>query len=326
VTVIASAAAEESGVATLEDSDRTRADHVFREGRELLKQGRYEEACPKLEESQKLDGALGTLLNLGVCYEEWGKLASARRVYQEVVTQARELGQSDREALALERLAAVELAMAHVVLEFEGGQPASVSLDGVPLTDEDWNRPLPVDPGNHELTVRSVGKRLWSRRIEVTRSQQVKLVVPLLDPRPSAASPDRRPAVAAASAERPPVESRRAEDRAPVPTAALVLGGVSAAAAVVGGVFGILASSTNASSDDECGPKNACTQEGIELREKAFDQASISTIAFGVAAAGAAGALTLWLTEPSPRKSGAAVRFGGMASPSHIELGAGVAW
>ena len=51
-------------------SDVARADLAFREGRALLTEGNYDAACPKLEESQRLDPALGTLVNLAVCYEE----------------------------------------------------------------------------------------------------------------------------------------------------------------------------------------------------------------------------------------------------------------
>jgi hypothetical protein len=57
--------------------DRAAADTLFREGRALVKQGRYAEGCSKLVVSQKLDPTGGTLLALADCYELNGQTASA---------------------------------------------------------------------------------------------------------------------------------------------------------------------------------------------------------------------------------------------------------
>src|SRR6478735_9605838 len=51
-------------------TDQAKAEALFDEGRRLLAAARFAEACPKFAESQRLDSALGTLLNLGDCYEK----------------------------------------------------------------------------------------------------------------------------------------------------------------------------------------------------------------------------------------------------------------
>src|SRR5687767_13153220 len=58
-------------------SSQSQAEPLFNEGRELLEKGRFAEACPKLARSQALAPAVGTLLNLGYCWEQLGKLRSA---------------------------------------------------------------------------------------------------------------------------------------------------------------------------------------------------------------------------------------------------------
>ena len=70
------------GAASAQPRDVTRADALFREGRALMKKGDYATACPKLEESYRLDPAAGTGINLGDCFEKQGKVASALLAYQ----------------------------------------------------------------------------------------------------------------------------------------------------------------------------------------------------------------------------------------------------
>lgn len=61
------------------------AERLFREGREAVKRGDYAVACPKFAESQRLDPANGTLLNLALCEEGWGHAADARGHLREVL-------------------------------------------------------------------------------------------------------------------------------------------------------------------------------------------------------------------------------------------------
>jgi hypothetical protein len=50
--------------------DAALAQSLFDEARQLMIANRFDEACPKLAESHRLDPALGTLLNLAVCNEQ----------------------------------------------------------------------------------------------------------------------------------------------------------------------------------------------------------------------------------------------------------------
>jgi hypothetical protein len=58
-----------------EAPDAVRAAALFAEGRQLMASGDFAAACPKLAESQTLDPAPDTALDLGICYEKASQAA-----------------------------------------------------------------------------------------------------------------------------------------------------------------------------------------------------------------------------------------------------------
>src|SRR4051794_26237144 len=85
--------------------DAERAERLFGEASALAAQGKFAEACPKFEASQRLDGGLGTQFNLALCFEKLGKPGSAWRNYRAVSQLARQTGKKDREDAALQKMA-----------------------------------------------------------------------------------------------------------------------------------------------------------------------------------------------------------------------------
>ena len=69
--------------------DSISAEALFIAGRDAALRGDYGEACAKFAESQRLDPASGTLINLGDCNEHLGLFASAWRYYREAVDRLR---------------------------------------------------------------------------------------------------------------------------------------------------------------------------------------------------------------------------------------------
>ena len=53
------------------------AQGLYDNAKVLMEQGKYGDACPKLEESLRLDPGLGTQYHLADCYEHLGRTASA---------------------------------------------------------------------------------------------------------------------------------------------------------------------------------------------------------------------------------------------------------
>src|ERR1017187_9987356 len=96
--------------------DPAAAQALFDEAKQLMAQGRYIEACPKLEESQKNDAGLGTQFHLADCWQHLGRTASAWALFREVQSGARALGQTGRERVARDRALALEPWLSKIII------------------------------------------------------------------------------------------------------------------------------------------------------------------------------------------------------------------
>lgn len=93
--------------ARAEDHPVARAKALFLEGRALARDGNFADACPKFDESARLDPGIGTQFNLADCWEHTGKRDRARELFLDVASRAHDLGQLDREEAARARAAAL---------------------------------------------------------------------------------------------------------------------------------------------------------------------------------------------------------------------------
>src|SRR5215813_3345462 len=75
------------------------AEVLFRQGRDLLAAGKVAEACSAFEESQKLEPAVTTLLNLAGCREKLGQLATAWGMFLQAVRETRAAPDDDKQQL-----------------------------------------------------------------------------------------------------------------------------------------------------------------------------------------------------------------------------------
>lgn len=144
---------------------------LFEQGRDLLRAGKAAAACPLLEESQRLDPANGTLLALAMCHEAEGKLASAWAEFVRVAHLAKRDGQTSRETWASERAAALRprLSMLEVRVAPEVKQlpRVSVARNGAFLHPGSWDLPVPVDGGEHRITVTAEGYLDWEHVVTI---------------------------------------------------------------------------------------------------------------------------------------------------------------
>lgn len=154
---------------SLADSpDPAKADALFREARALMKQGEFRRACPKLAESQRLDPAAGTLINLGECREKLGVLADALQSYRDALAQL--LPSDPRIAPVRQEIAAIERRVPQLTVRLARGVPegTKVRRDGVELSGTDLGAALPVNPGEHWIVVVAPGREDARRKVALT--------------------------------------------------------------------------------------------------------------------------------------------------------------
>jgi tetratricopeptide (TPR) repeat protein len=151
---IACALAVPAAPAYAQPSSQVTAEALFREGRRLVDARRYPEACEKFSASQKLDPAVGTLLNLGRCYDKVGRTAAAWATYQEAIAVAKATGQTEREEIARERSEELEPRLPRLTIIVSPEASAAglrVTRDRAPILPELWGVTFPVDPGEHRV-------------------------------------------------------------------------------------------------------------------------------------------------------------------------------
>jgi hypothetical protein len=131
--------------------DASDAAAQFERGRELVKQGQHADACPLFESSLKLVPALGTELNLALCWAEVGRLVDALALFEALVAKTADANQPQREALARDGLAKVHARVPRVKIDASALAPgARVQIDDDVV--ENVDEPVAIDPGDHVIT------------------------------------------------------------------------------------------------------------------------------------------------------------------------------
>ncbi|HEY5376279.1 MAG TPA: hypothetical protein VIK01_21510 [Polyangiaceae bacterium] len=161
-----------SSTAHAQSSDSAVAQALFDHAKQLMAAGHVAEACPKLEESERLDPRSGTLINLASCYEQTARLASAWSTYIEAATSAKALGNSAREAVARQRAAALAPRLAKLLITVAPALKSVAGLeitrDGVVVREPEWGLALPADAGPHEVTAKAPGHASFDTKVKVT--------------------------------------------------------------------------------------------------------------------------------------------------------------
>ncbi len=244
---------------------------------QLMDQKRYNHACPKLAESNRLDPAPGTLLALALCYENSGKIAKAWAAYGDAAAAAQQAGQKDRERAARERVAALGPMVPKVTVQINAltGQIAGlqVKLDGRELEVAQWNVDIPVDPGKHTIEATAPAYEPVQQAFDCGPGQSTAVPIALKPQKVGA------PPIPASQSAPPPVAAAPESNSGSLRTWGFIAGGAGVVAIGLGSVFAIKAMGKNSDSKALC-EGNVCTHEGKVLRDDAISAANVGTIGF----------------------------------------------
>jgi hypothetical protein len=222
------------------------AEVLFREGRDLMTAGKYAEACAAFEQSQKLEPAISTLLNLAGCREKAGQLATAWGLFLEADRQTRSAKDTATKKLngvAKTRAQKLESRVSKLAINVAQAN----QVDGLEiLRDKEhieagmWNRALPIDGGTYTISAHSPGSSTWSTQITVGAEADTKTVdIPDLRNLPRDVAPT-KPPVAPAHEAAPPADEEEEDEPQPTQsrskTVPIIVG--VGAVALLGGAVG----------------------------------------------------------------------------------------
>ncbi len=312
--VIAVAVATTSSPASAAPSaaDAAAAETMFRDGKALAAAGRNAEACEKFAESQRLEPATGTLLELAQCDERAGRLASAWAEYTDAASAAQKATppRPDRVKFARGGVARVEPKMAHLTIRVPEDVKAMPGLalkrDGALVGPGAMGEPIPVDPGPHTIEATAPGRVTWTESA-MTSNEAAPTVVDV-------------PPLAEAATSPPPAADLRPEPARSFWTLQRDLGlaaaGAGVASVVVGSVFGAQAASSWSSFKSMCNPSACANASARPTYDDARSDGTLSTVFIIAGAVAVAGGATLFfLPTGGTAKAGASAYWAPYAGP-----------
>jgi hypothetical protein len=271
------------------------AETLFRQGREEMSAGRYESACGKLRQSDRLDPAPGTKLNLGECEYHLGHLATAWELFQAV---ERQLDPGDpRQPVARSKREAVEPRLPKLELILAPSAPldTAVRVGSALVGPPAFWAPLRLDPGQKELVVNAPGRseRRLMVLLEEGKTTRVEIAPgPLLRPPPavSPAAPLPPRAATVNPVSTAPVAAPLARPSQPVTlagdrTLGFALGGIGVAGLVMSGVAGAITLNAKSTNQEHCN-NGTCDAEGKNAAATGRTYGALTTAGLVVGALG----------------------------------------
>lgn len=316
-------------------AQKAAAEALFNQGRDLMQEKKYAEACEKFQSSHELDPSVGALGSLGDCREKNGQIASAWAAYSEAASLARQKGDKRRERAAQDHAKRLERLLSHLIIEVPPEvrvNGLSLTRNGEPVPDAVWNEKVPVDPGTYVIRVEAPGYRSTEVSIEVgPRGDEARATVPALAPEAQGQSPSggadtgSDPGTGAGDAVGGVSGTASAGDAGGMPTGRKVAIGVAGAGVVaigVGAFFGVRASSLWDDAKSHCvnGDFDNCDPEGVSLSNDARSSANLATISLSVGVAAVAAGAVLWFLNPPSAQGDAerAARIEPVLSPDSL--------
>jgi hypothetical protein len=255
-------------------ADDSEAERLFREARKLVDAGDYAAACPKFAESERLEPAPGTLVNLAECEEHTGKVIAAQEHYR--LASSGYPKTDKRHDLAAQKATALDGKIVHLTVRLGPGAPSGVTVrrgDAV-VAEKDLGVAVAVDPGALAVVVTAPGRVDKSYPLTLHEGETKELVVVAGEALPVG---EPKGPVGPVGAPEKPVEG----GASPLRTIGFVVGGVGVAGLALGAVTGILAMGSASTVRSHCNTTTyACDPQGLDAARTGDVLAPLSTVGF----------------------------------------------
>jgi hypothetical protein len=279
-------------------ADIAAAEALFQQGRDLLDQGKVDAACEKFESSQASEASSGTLLNLADCRLRQGRTATAWAQFVAAERLAQVQSRPEHATEAARRRTELEPTLSTLTLRVtDAPDGLEVRVNGHVVSAGSYGTRVPMDPGR--VTIEARAPQREPAKLEVTINPDSHHAVVDL-PRLAARGVTLLPPSAG--------ERKRTETQTsgvePLPW---VIGGVGVAALTVGGVFGVMALSSNSDAERLCnGGTRDCPESSLAKESDRDREAMLSTIFVSVGVLGVGVASVMLLTSSAPETSDSA--------------------
>jgi tetratricopeptide (TPR) repeat protein len=281
--------------------NKAKADQLFKDGKRLMDEKRYSEACDAFEESYKLDPGIGAELNIAKCYQDWGKIGHAYTSYQLALKMAKE--KSDSRADKIEGiLTELESQVPKLTIKLTKEAPKGfqVTMDGRPVTV--IGSAFPVDPGPKTLEW-WVGKSPKKQKIvAVERGGESEVTLDV----PTVVEDNGDNADNGNGNDKKHDKTDKTEKKAP-PGRNQRIGGIAlgGAGVLAVGVSSIMTLSARGKYNDALrmycnNSKSGCDAQGLQITHDARSTANTATVIFLVGMAAVGGGVALYLLAPKP--------------------------
>lgn len=320
-----SAAAPPSPGAAAEEQKRAAARAHADRGFDLYEQGKYREAVEAFLEAERHHHAPTVVLYRSRAYAKLGWLLQAKTSYQEIASERLDASAPapfvEAQRDAVKELAALEPRIPGILFVIHGAPPeqVEVAVDRYPVPARRRGRPVPLNPGEHVVTIRAPGLPAVTRRVLLEEGKIEPIVLDLDRPAPGAGAPaGAGKPEAAPGAPAAPVAVKGEASTGPrvvepargslVPAAiALTAGGLGLG---LGAVTGALALGRRSELDGLC-PERRCGLGSVEDLQQATSAhaaadtlATISTVSLVAGGVAAALGVTLAIVRPGGESAG----------------------
>ena len=270
------------GARAFAETDIEQADKLFAEGL-ALRDTNLQQSCDKFRQSLALNPqAIGTLLNVALCDETFGRIASAVERFSEARDRAKEGNLPEYLEEAQRHIDALTPELPYVSIRFADKAPGMrVLLGERVVSDAELGGEIAVDPGELVVVVSAPDRVAYETKLMIGKREKKVVDVPALAPA---------------------VTVRKSSRRA----IGLITAGTGVAAVATGVVLGLVARNRyndqfESGACEKVDGQDVCSPEAQGKTESAITLGTTGTVVGVIGIAAISVGAYLWLSAPKDR-------------------------